>query len=98
MSLPGLTAFAEQIGSIFEVIDISSPFDLKLNCLMEHSKTETSEAFSIFFLGTVDHFMPQGTHRLRHAHFGEIDIFLVPVAKTNSGFEYEAAFNYILSK
>jgi hypothetical protein len=97
MSLPGLTSFTEQVGSTLEVIDISSPFNLKLTKVIEHSKTEINEAFSVFFLGPVDHFMPQGTRKLRHAQFGEMEIFLVPVAKTNAGFEYEAAFNYILS-
>ena len=98
MSLPGLTEFTEQVGSTFEVIDTSSSFPLKFHRVVEHAKTATNEAFSLFFLGSVDHFMPQGTRTLRHAQFGEMDIFLVPVAKTSSGFEYEAVFNTILSK
>lgn len=98
MSLPGLTSFREQVGSTLEVVDISLPFNLKLTKVIEHSKTESNEAFSVFFLGPAEHFMPQGTRKLRHAQFGELDIFLVPVAKTNTGFEYEAAFNYILSR
>ena len=36
---------------------------------------------------------PQTLRQLR-----EMEIFLVPVAKTNAGFEYEAVFNYVLSK
>lgn len=97
MSLPGLTSFTEQVGSMFEIIDISSPFHLKLTKVVEHSKTENNEAFSVFFLGPIDPFMPQGTRKLRHEQFGEMDVFLVPVAKTNAGFEYEAVFNYILN-
>jgi hypothetical protein len=98
MSLPGLRSFTEQVGSTFEVADMSSRFDLKFHKIVEHSKTETNETFSVFFLGPVDRFMPQGTHKLSHALFGEMDIFLVPVAKTNAGFEYEAVFNTIPSK
>jgi hypothetical protein len=98
MSLPGLTEFTEQVGSTLEVIDVLSLFRLKLAKVVEYSRTEHNEAFSVFFLGPVDHFMPQGTRTLRHAQFGEMEIFLVPVAKTNAGFEYEAAFNYILSR
>ena len=97
MSLPGLTSFAEQIDSMFEVIDTSVPFDLKLMKVVEHSKAENNEAFSAFFLGPTDHFMPQGTRKLKHEQFGEMEIFLVPIAKTNAGFEYEAVFNYILN-
>ena len=98
MSLPGIALFAEQVGSTFEVVDMSSPLALKLSKVVEHARTETNEAFSVFFLGSAGQFMPQGTHKLRHAQFGEQEIFLVPVAKTNAGFEYEAVFNYILSK
>jgi hypothetical protein len=97
MSLPGSTPFTEQVGSMFEIIDISSPFLLKLTKVVEHSKTANNEAFSLFFLGSVDHFMPQGIRKLKHEQFGEMEIFLVPVAKTNAGFEYEAVFNYILN-
>jgi hypothetical protein len=66
MSLPQLTAFTEQVGSALEVMDLSSPFCLKLTKVVEHSRTEHNEAFSVFFLGPIDHFMPQGTRTLRH--------------------------------
>jgi hypothetical protein len=98
LSLPGLASFTEQVGSTFEVENIfTSPPALRLVRVVEHSRTETNEAFSVFFLGSPDHFMPQGTHTLKHPQFGKMEIFLVPVAKTNTGFEYEAVFNYILS-
>ena len=98
MSLPGSVWFTEQVGSTFEVVDMSPPLALRLGKVVEHVKTETNEAFSVFFLSPTDHFMPQGTHKLMHAQLGEQEIFLVPVARTNAGFEYEAVFNYILSK
>ncbi len=98
MTLPGLASFTEQVSSTFRVVDPSSPFALQLMRVLEHSKTETNEAFSVFFLGPIDRFMPQGTRKLSHPRLGEMDMFLVPVAKTTNGFEYEAVFNYILSK
>jgi hypothetical protein len=98
LSLPGLTSFTEQVGSIFEIVDRSSSLELKLMRVVEHSKTANNEAFSVFFLGPIDQFIPQGTRKLRHVQFGELEIFLVPVAKTNAGFEYEAVFNYVLSR
>lgn len=98
MSLPGLASFTEQIGSSFEVANGSTAlFSLKLVRVVEHGRTERNEAFSVFFLGPADRFLPQGTLKLRHEQFAELEIFLVPVAKTKSGFEYEAAFNYILN-
>jgi hypothetical protein len=89
----------EQVGSTFEVVDIpATAFELKLIRVIEHSKTEHNEAFSVFFLGPVDRFMSQGIRKIRNEQLGEFEIFLVPVSKTNNGFEYEAAFNYILNK
>ncbi len=35
----------------------------------------------------------QGTYRLRHEQGGEIDIFLVPVARGEAGLMFEAIFN-----
>jgi len=97
LSLPGLTSFSEQVGSTFEVMDVPpAVFMLKLVRVVEHSKTEHNAAFSVFFLGALDRFIPQGIRKLKHAELGEMEIFLVPVAKTNEGFEYEAAFNTIL--
>lgn len=98
MSMPGFASFTEQVGSSFEVTDAPTPFALKFHRIVEHARTESNEAFSVFLLGPVDPFMPQGTHTLQHAQLGDLEIFLVPVAKTNTGFEYEAVFNYVLSK
>jgi hypothetical protein len=96
LTLPGLTSFAHQIGSIFQVIDIPpAPFDLSMTRVVEHLKTQQNESFSVFFLGPTDRFFQQGIRKLKHAQFGEMEIFLVPVGRTKDGFEYEAAFNYI---
>lgn len=99
LSLPGESSFTEYVGSIFEVMDFPpSTFGLTITKVVEHAKTEHQEAFSVFFLGPAERFMPQGIRKIRNEQFGEIEVFLVPVAKTNDGFEYEAAFNYILDK
>jgi hypothetical protein len=97
LSLPTLLSFTETTGSTFEVVDLSPSLALKLTRVVGHASTPTNEAFSVFFLGPGDIFMSQGTRTLRHDKFGEMEIFLVPVAKTNAGFEYEAVFNYILN-
>ena len=99
MSIPGLSSFTEQVGSTIAVVTTSpTPLALTLVRVVEHTRTEHNEAFSVFFLGPADWFLPQGTRTLRHEQFGEMEIFLVPVAKTKDGFEYEAVFNYMLSK
>lgn len=98
MTLPGESAFTEQVGSTFEVLDVPpSTFELKMTKVVEHAKSDRQEAFSVFFLGPAERFMPQGICKVKHAQLGELEVFLVPVAKTNEGFEYEAAFNYVLN-
>lgn len=99
MALPqlGLTAFAEQVGTEFEVMDDPARvFALQFTKISEQTRTERSEAFSLLFHGPADRSMKQGIHKLKHAQLGEIEMFLVPVAQDQTGFEYEAVFNYML--
>lgn len=50
------------------------------------------EAFSLVFRGR-GAALEQKTHRLRHARLGDLDIFLVPIARDGAGRLYEAVFN-----
>jgi hypothetical protein len=54
----------------------------------------TRTAFSLFFSGPPAPHLPQGTYPMRHEVFGDEaeQIFLVPVARNQSGFVYEAVF------
>lgn len=99
MALPqlGLTAFAEQVGTEFEVLDDPARvFALQFTRISEPTRTDRSEAFSLLFHGPADRFIKQGIHKLKHTQLGEIEIFLVPVGQDQTGFEYEAVFNYML--
>jgi hypothetical protein len=49
----------------------------------------------LFFLGSRDLMLPQGTYRINHEQLGEMEIFLVPTAREAEGFKYEAAFNLL---
>lgn len=49
-------------------------------------------AFSLLWQGPADPALPQATYRMSQAAIGEQDIFLVPVARTGKGFQYEAVF------
>ncbi len=91
------TTLAEYIGSQFQVlVNLPDPLFLTLISIKEIAKTERQEIFSYFFQGPLGAFLPQATYRLKHAQFGEIDLFLVPVAKDKEGFEYECAFNNLI--
>ncbi len=50
--------------------------------------------FSLFFEGSPDVFLQQGTYAFDHEQLGEVVLFVVPVARTERGFRYESVFNY----
>ena len=89
--------FSEYVGTPFDVLDDPSrTFGLTLTNVVEHVKTERQEVFSLFFHGPSDPFVSQGTHKLKHSHLGELELFLVPVGRDKNGFQYEAAFNNLI--
>ena len=49
--------------------------------------------FSLLFTGPGEPALPQATHELTHRELGAFGLFLVPVARTAEGMEYEAVFN-----
>jgi hypothetical protein len=52
------------------------------------------ERFSAFFRGPGDHFLQQKMYSFNHEQMGAFELFLVPVSQDQSGFRYEAVFNY----
>lgn len=54
--------------------------------------TREGGAFSLYFHGPADPMLLQAIHELKHDELGEFGLFLVPVGRTDDGFEYEAAF------
>jgi hypothetical protein len=48
--------------------------------------------FSLLFRGPLDPALPQRIYPLRHDAIGALDIFIVPVARTAAGVEYQAIF------
>jgi hypothetical protein len=50
------------------------------------------EAFVLTFDGPAEPHLPQGTYRLVHERLGSQDVFIVPVARTDDGYQYEANF------
>jgi hypothetical protein len=56
------------------------------------------ERFSVQFRGPEKIFLPQDTYRITHEQMGDFDLFLVPVAREELGFRYEAVFNYFIKQ
>ncbi|GFZ88506.1 DUF6916 family protein [Dyella caseinilytica] len=53
----------------------------------------TRPPFALLFHNPAEVLFPQGTYRLSHPTVGEVEIFLVPVARKQPGFVYQAVFN-----
>lgn len=86
---------AGQLNTKFSLPDAAQPFELELVEVTEPTVTASQTFFSLFFLGSKDFILPQGTYRLNHEQLGEMAIFLVPTAREESGFKYEAVFNLL---
>jgi hypothetical protein len=48
--------------------------------------------FALDFRGPVEPLLPQSIYRLEHESVGEMEIFIVPVGRTEAGTDYEAIF------
>lgn len=49
-------------------------------------------AFSLVFLGPGEPALEQGIYPLEHAELGRLELFLVPINRTDAGMHYEAVF------
>lgn len=49
--------------------------------------------FSVILEGPLDFPLRQGTFAVDHPVHGRLELFLVPVARTTTGLDYEAVFN-----
>jgi len=90
--------FSQHVNTKFQLINEDSKIEL---CLVEvkhyrpHEHEQPGmERFSAFFEGPGERFLPQQVYHLSHEQMGELDIFLVPVSGSQSGYRYEAVFNY----
>ena len=88
-------ALAGQLNTKFALVDAAEPFELELVEVTEPTVTASQTFFSLYFLGRGDFMLPQGTYRMNHEQLGEMVIFLVPTARDNNGFKYEAVFNLL---
>jgi hypothetical protein len=89
-------AFRENLNTKFRVpLSETNAVDLELIEVVETVATPVQDQFSIFFRGPLEYFFPQSIYHIEHEKMGEMDIFIVPVAKGQDSFRYEAVFNYL---
>jgi hypothetical protein len=87
--------FERLLNTTFRVMDKSTPtvVDVQLVEVSEGRSASDFEQFSILFHGPAEPVLPQRTYSVQHAELGDFDLFLVPVAASQSRAEYEAVFS-----
>ena len=86
--------FKEHLNTTFRVhVADSNSVDTELTEVSPGRQTARQDQFSILFRGPGDAFFPQGNYKIEHEKMGVFDLLLVPVAKDDKGFYYEAVFN-----
>ena len=86
--------FRPRVGEAFVVLaDDGAGVDLELTEARGLGEAyRDREAFALLFRGPLEPFLAQATYRLANDHLGELEIFIVPVARTDAGTDYEAIF------
>lgn len=90
--------FRPHLGEVFEMaVDPSTVIGATLMDVQEagwaFSPADRRTPFSLYFRTDGPLVLPQRTYRLHHPVLGELEIFLVPSARTADGVLYEAVFN-----
>ena len=98
MSAPLTEAeFSKHVNTKFRVVN-EQPIELELTevkgYLSKAHEQTGMERFSAFFRGPADRYLMQKTYSIEHEQMGAFDLFLVPLSRDESGFRYEAVFNY----
>jgi hypothetical protein len=74
----------------------SQTAELELVSVKDVGSSERQNQFSLQFLGPIDAPIAQGIFRVTHEKLGDLDLFLVPIARDDSGVKYEAIFNRVV--
>lgn len=91
--------FSKHVNTNFRVkLDADNSVELELlevkGYTSRHEEQSGMERFSTYFQGPTEPHLPQQLYPFQHAEMGEFEMFLVPIAKNDKGFRYEAVFNY----
>jgi hypothetical protein len=89
-----LEYFSGLVGEKFLLHGLPIPdLEIILQQVVRHEITKNLDSFSLFFLGPDQPVLPQATYSTLNSTIGQLDIFLVPVARNADGVLYEAVFN-----
>lgn len=91
--------FEEQLNTPFLIVHQDlAPISLELTSVEGKGVQGMQEQFSLLFRGPLEAPLEQGLHPFEHVQLGQFELFIVPVARTDEGFEYEAIFNRLLDE
>jgi hypothetical protein len=91
--------FNENLKTKFKAsLDGGNAVELELIEIVDGGSTPRQEQFTLDFRGPADIFLPQNMYRMEHEKLGTFDLLLVPVARDENGFNYEAVFNRLIPK
>ena len=99
-TLPTKDAFAAEMNTAFtaRADDAEKPFEMTLVEVRSVISNRIQECFALLFCSPAeDAPAAQQSFRLAHEVLGEMELFLVPVKKNESGLFYEAVFNRLLA-
>lgn len=93
--------FSKHVNTKFR-ITTDEPLELQLTqvkgYLSKPDEQTGMERFSVFFEGPGERYLPQNTYSFEHDVMGSFELFLVPIARDEKCFQYEAVFNYFKEK
>lgn len=90
--------YLEQLNTKFSVmLEDVNVLDLELIKVEDAKARAGFEQFSLVFRGPLEVSLSQGMYRMEHESLEASDVFVVPVARDEQGFYYEACFNRLLS-
>lgn len=85
--------FSELEGDSFTVTSVDPQVEMKLVEIKPLGSGERKGgAFSLLWQGPQAPMLPQATYQVSHSALGTHDLFLVPVAEKEIGYQYEAIF------
>ena len=91
--------FEENLNTRFWLVDEHSEIQvLDLVELTNGHSSPRQEQFSLRFRGDREKVFPQRIYPMKHDAIGELELFLVPIARDDSGTFYEAVFNRFIKQ
>ena len=74
----------------------SQSAEVELVTAKDAGSSERQKQFSLVFKAPCDAPILQGIYRVDHEKLGNLDLFLVPISRDQSGVRYEAIFNSVV--